>query len=177
MSDTPTSDKPAQEQPPPRHKDPVSPEALMNDFRGKPLMKILIFTLLIHAVFIGVFSLGYLKNQVLGADTAELSEDERMDLAVREATSVLQDIAQQHQVSFQGLSSRFADNAGDSAAQPDGATRSPSPADDAPPATRDQDFEQTQERAPGPALPALTDDLGTPAAEDEDDLFADPNAP
>jgi hypothetical protein len=90
----------------------VSPDTLMNDFRGKPIVGIVALTLIIHAVLIGVFSIGYIKETFLGEDTSNLSKEERLNVAVREATILLREICERHDLSPQELSNRFADGGG-----------------------------------------------------------------
>ena len=90
----------------------VSPDALMNDFKGKPIARIVIFTVIIHAIFIGLFSFGYIRNEVMGEDTAELTEDERMDLAVKESTTALRDIADRYDINVRDLSKAFVEGKG-----------------------------------------------------------------
>jgi len=168
--------------PEPTGDDQVSPDALMNSFRGKSLISIVVFTLLAHAAFIGVFSVGYLKDQVFGEDTSSLSESERLDIAVREGTVALREIAERHDVRVQDLSERFnggsrpsapVDAETDGAAEPDAETE-PAPTDDPGADTPDEplsDIEQTlrQEEA-GPAVPEFS-------ADEEDDLFAPESTP
>ena len=152
--------------------DEVSPDSLMGDFRGRPFVAILAFTVIVHAVLIGVFSFGYLKNQVLGEDTSSLSEEERMDIAVREATSSLRDIAERHGVSPQDLSDRFSAGGlttnSNSTSPPDTAGEQDAPADgddttpEGPQSAIEKELQETKD---GPELPDL------PSIEDEDDLF------
>lgn len=164
------SERPMQEQQPDnsklRHVEDVSPDALMQDFRGRPLVTILIVTLIVHALFIGVFSFGYLKGQILGEDTSSMTEGERMEIAVREGTIALREIAERYELSVQDLSSQFSGGSARPAARVDDAQRedaaSSAPNTDAPdePAS---DIERTlQETEVGPEDPELEDDLFAP---------------
>ncbi len=150
--------------------DDVSPDSLMSDFRGRPIVAILVFTLVVHVILVGVFSVGYLKNRFLGEDTSAMSKEQRLDVAVREATTSLREIAERHGLSPQELSSRFA-----AGGVPPVSTTGPPPeagtVEDTPPvsdpasAEPDSAIEKTlQEKAVGPDLPDL-------APEEEDDLF------
>jgi hypothetical protein len=103
------------------YSDDTSPDSLMGDFRGRPIVKILFFTLLVHVVLVGVFSIGYLKNQLVGEDTSAMSKDKRLELAVRDATKALRGIAERYEMSPQELSSQFA------AGKPRSASASPNP--------------------------------------------------
>lgn len=157
--------------------DAVSPDELMDDFRGRPIAKIVVVTLIAHVLVVGAFSIGYLKDQLLGVDTSQLSEEERLDIAVREGTTALREIADRHNVNVQDLSSRFAGGArkpatpppADDPAQPD--APAPPPVDPDAPNKPDSAIEQQlKETADGPAKPDLA------PLEEDDDLFA-PDSP
>ena len=88
--------------------DEVTPDSMMNDFRGRPVVGILSFTVIVHVVLISVFSFGYMKNELFGEDTSSMSEDERLKVAVQEATTSLREIAERHGLSPQDLTTQFA---------------------------------------------------------------------
>jgi hypothetical protein len=96
----------------PLFQDETSPDSLMDYFRGKPVVRIFAFTFVVHALLIGVFSIGYIKETFLGEDTSNLSKEERLNVAVREVTVLLREICERHDLSPQELSSRFADGGG-----------------------------------------------------------------
>lgn len=149
--------------------DPVSPDEVMDDFRGMPVLRIALFTVIIHVALVGVFSVGYLKDQILGEDTSSLTDDERMDRAVRAGTTELRAIAERYDVSVQDLSARFA---GDSPAPvvqtPSSEDPESNPVDpDAESPEPGSEIERAlQEKQPGPAVPDLTEDI-----EEEDPIF------
>ncbi len=156
--------------------DEVSPDSLMSDFRGRPVVTILAFTVIVHVVLVGVFSVRYLKNEVLGEDTSSLSEEERLDLAVDEATKSLRKIAERHGISPQDLSERFAkgDSTPDTTAtskpaNPDTRNTPPKPdgTSDDPTAKEPKSAieKELKKKADGPDLPDL------PPIEEEEDLF------
>lgn len=157
----------------------VTPDALLKDFRGKPLSRIILFTVMAHVVFIGLFSIGYLSRQLLAQDTSALTDSERMDQAVREGTTALREIADRHNVSVQELSRQFAGGTPKTAAPAPAEPESPQAAP--PPSTQEtpqapapaepaSQIEQTlREQRTGPAVPDLS-------ADEDDDLFA-PAAP
>ena len=89
--------------------DQVSPESLMSDFRVRPIFGLIAVALLAHVLLIGVFSLGYLRTKLLGDNTASMTKEQRIDSAVREATSALREIAERHNMNPQEFSSRFGD--------------------------------------------------------------------
>ena len=156
----------------PTYSDEVSPDSLMSDFRGRPIVGILAFTVIVHILLIGVFSIRYLKNEVLGADTSSLSEEERLELAVDEATKALRKIAERHQVSPQDLSERFAgDSRPTTKAKPANLDQQettldePSPGEPSPDEPQSAIEKELQKKEDGPALPNL------PSLDEEEDLF------
>lgn len=176
MSDETTPPTPSPEvEPPVDVSGAVNPDDLMSDFKGKPLLRVLFAVFVLHAVVIGVFSFNYLQEQVLGEQDPGLSDAERMDLAVREVSAAIRDIADKHGVNKQDLAGRFESGPLRAAARTDAP-----PADrasDESAATEDEDtpdseIEQELDReAAGPQVPDLSGGL-----EEEDDLFA-PDAP
>lgn len=159
----------------------VAIDEMMNDYQGRPVARIVLFTIIVHVAFIGGLSIGYIKDLVLGENTTELTPDQRLDNAVRESTIALRAIAEKHHVRVQELSERFASGGSTPAAAapaPAGDGDSPAPADGATPEdganpagdnpTDDgnkSDIERTLEKAtPGPAMPDLS-------ADEEDSLF------
>ena len=154
--------------------DDVSPDSLMSDFRGRPIIAILAFTVIAHVVVVGGFSIGYMKNAVFGEDTSSMSEKDRLDMAVREATTSLREIAERYGISPQELSERFAN--GDT--QPNTIVTSQQVNPDAPASEIGSQEPGSQEpksvietelqiEAAGPDLPDL------PSLEEED-LFKSP---
>ena len=81
----------------------------MESFQGKSLKSIILFTVVIHAVLLIGTSVPYLFGAVTGEDTSELSEEERLQAATKEATAAMRAIAERYQLQPQELSSRFAD--------------------------------------------------------------------
>ena len=163
--------------------DDVSPDSLMSDFRGRPIFAIVAFTVIVHVVVIGGFSVGYEKNVVLGEDTASVTEKERLDMAVRDATKSLREIAETYDVSPQELSDRFADgntptsgaespNANDEAQEANSGDSVTASGTDEPNATnvdlqkpKSAIEDELQIEAAGPQVPKL------PSIDDEEDLF------
>ncbi len=163
MSTDPSTLKTGQNYP-----DDVSPDSLMSDFRGRPIIIILAFTVVVHLLLVGVFSIGYLKKEILGEGTAAMSEEQRLDAAVLEATKAFRDIAERHDVSPQELSSRFADTKlrPPSKGDPNPAKKNPPVVDEPAPKEPGSPIEQKlNEKAVGPDLPDLAPE------DEEDDLF------
>ena len=68
---------------------------LLRDFRGRGLMWPLLLTVLVHAALILATSVPYLRT-ALGGGKADLTEEQRLDAAVKQATASLQEIAKEH---------------------------------------------------------------------------------
>lgn len=91
--------------------DETSPDHLMDNFRGRSMKSIIFFTLVVHVVGLTATSTSYLWKLVAGADSSKLSEEERVQLAVKEATSSLRGIAEKHGLKAQDLGERFTSKA------------------------------------------------------------------
>lgn len=89
-------------------KEEITPDQLMEKFHGSSMKKIILFTLVVHVVVLVATSMPYLWAFVAGGDSSKLSEKERMELAAREATSSLREIASKHGLKAEELSGRFA---------------------------------------------------------------------
>ena len=154
-------------------KEETTPDELMEHFHGRSLKTIVLFTLVVHAVLLVGTSIPSIVRAAMGGDTSEMSEQERIDKAVREAKASLSEIAEQHGLKPQDLSSQFA---GGKARAPRASATSkadPTPGDPATstpaegePATDPEDPKSAIEKeldvkADGPALPKVED-------EDED---------
>ena len=97
--------------------DEISPDELMESFKGRGLKTIILFTVVIHAVLLLGTSIPFLKKAVTGKDTSELNEQERMELAMKEATDSLRDIAEEHGLNVQDISNNFSDKKSSGVAQ------------------------------------------------------------
>ena len=148
----------------------TTPDQLLDTFRGRGLKSIILFTIAVHVVILLATSAPYLWRSVAGRDTGNLSEEERVGLAMKEATSSLRKIAEAHGVSPDELASRL-DGGGPGAPrdepvppQQDGPG---DPVPEAPPAgpeTPKSEIEKEIEQAKeGPTTP--------PVEEEEVDLF------
>lgn len=91
-----------------KRNDDVTPESLMDFFRGPGLMKMIVVTVIFHIVVVVVSSLPYLKKTVFGADTSNLTKEEKIEQAVSDATSALRKIAAEHGLNPQDISDQFA---------------------------------------------------------------------
>lgn len=139
----------------------TSPDDLMRHFRGRKLKSIIIFTIIVHFVIIGGTSLPYLVRGLSGPDTEKLSEDERIELAVKEATSSLQQIADTYGIRPQKLSEQL-NGKRRPAARAETETEAPEPELDAsvepsadPEAPKSEIEKQLELAVPGPSLPPV----------------------
>jgi hypothetical protein len=89
-------------------KEEVTPDQLMKHFQGSSLKSIIIFTVIIHVVLLAGTSFPYLYKSVVGDDTSVMSEEERTKAAMRDATVALREIAEEHGLKPQDLSSQLA---------------------------------------------------------------------
>ncbi|MEJ6571981.1 MAG: hypothetical protein QNL01_03140 [Akkermansiaceae bacterium] len=147
-------------------KEEVTPDQLMKHFQGSSLKSIIIFTLIVHAVLLAGSSFPYLYKTVVGEDNSKMSEKERTEAAMREATVALREIAEEHGLKPQDLSSQLAGGApkAPKATTPDSDAKGTQ--DD--PGTEAEDPKSSIEKeldkkATGPTVPNPEDD--------EEDLF------
>lgn len=125
-----------------------TPNSLMDNFKGKGLLPIVVFTLVVHAVLIGGTSMGFIKD--LFSSTDELSEEDRISRAVKEATPVLRDIADKYRLDTQKLSEQFAG----------GSSKTDEAPQNVPP-----EATGTPENATGPESPESTPEEGSDTTE------------
>ena len=144
------------------------PGDLLASFNGQSLKTIILFTLVVHALLLIATSGPYLWRMATGADTSKMTEAERMELAVKETTSAMRRIAEEHGLKPQDLGSRFA--APQTAAPAAGAKEEPKPesapepkaepaaTEPAAPEKPESEIEKELKTAvPGPAVPVDED--------------------
>ena len=85
----------------------LNPDDLMSDFRRKGLLRIIIFTFVIHGVVLLGSSLPWMYDSLFSSVDENASEEERIKEAVREATGSLKDIAEKYGIHPEELSSQF----------------------------------------------------------------------
>ncbi len=168
MSQSPTPKAPDKPAPAPAHA--ISPDELMSDFRGHSLVKIMVFTLVLHVLVFALFSPGYLKRLVFGESPepsepiADLTDQQRMDKAQKEGDSVLREIADRYGLTLTQLKAQLASEKARASIDP------AKTAEQVPPSTDKPDPASPIERditiqIDGPVVPDLS-------ADDEEDLFA-----
>lgn len=148
---------------------------LLRDFRGSGLLWPLLVTVAAHAVVILATSVPWLR-EAIGGGKDDLTEDQRMEAAVQQATASLRDIAEEHGVRPQDLGSRFASGGKPGAAKAGGAEK---------PDAAEKPAEPKPNGASQPAAPAggaaQTGDWGAsgqpPAAAPKTDAPAAPPGP
>lgn len=145
--------------------DAISPDELMSDFRGHSLVKIVIFTVIVHVFVFALFSPGYIKAQVFGESeepdeaVAEMSEEEKLDKAQKDGKAALREVADRYGLTIKQLREQLD-------AEP--AASSVTPADPITPDTTEpasQIERDLEVEVVGPAVPDLSID-------EEEDLFA-----
>ncbi|MFT6178107.1 MAG: hypothetical protein ACI9NQ_000160 [Paracoccaceae bacterium] len=145
--------------------DETSPDELMESFRGRSFKSIILFTVVIHAVLLLGTSIPFLMKAVTGKDTSGLSEQERMELAMKDATESLREIAEEHGLNVQDISNNFSDGSSKASTKPE-AKEPDSPeskigaGDPDPQSTIEKDLKVKKD---GPEVPKVVDD--------EEDLF------
>jgi hypothetical protein len=81
----------------------ITPDQLLQSFRGRSFKSVIIFTVVVHAVVICGTSIPYLMKALTGESSSKLGENERTEIAAREATEALRDIATKHGIKPQDL--------------------------------------------------------------------------
>ncbi|MDT8390930.1 MAG: hypothetical protein RRC34_10525 [Lentisphaeria bacterium] len=158
----------------PRNSD-TTPDAMMDAFKGRGLKSIILFTVIIHVIVLGGTSIPYVLREL--KDTTELSEEERVKLAIEEATPILREIADKYGLNPQQLSSQFA-GGGSRAAKLAEQTPEPveTPGETTPaPGTDDTNAPDSDPERPKSALEkeldVKLDGPKQPSLEDEKDIF------
>jgi hypothetical protein len=105
----------------------TTPDQLLESFRGRSFKSIILFTVIVHVVVIGGTSVPYFIKSASGKSDSKLNEAERTEIAAREATSALRDIATKHGLKPQDLSSRIAGSAPSAAPKEEAPEETPAP--------------------------------------------------
>jgi hypothetical protein len=114
----------------------ITPDQLLESFRGRSFKSIILFTIIVHLVIVGGTSIPYLIKSATGKSDSKLTEAERTEIAAREATTALRDIAAKHDLKPQDLSSRIA-----------GGTPKTTPKEEAPATTEEAATPEPEEAA------------------------------
>ena len=89
----------------------VTPESLMERFKGPGLVKMIIVTVVFHAVLVFGTSVTYMKKSIFGDEVAAMTKEKRIEKAVGEATSSLRKIAVENGLNPQDISDNFSSSA------------------------------------------------------------------
>jgi hypothetical protein len=153
----------------------ITPDQLLESFRGRSFKSVILFTVIVHVVFIGATSVPYLMKLFTGDSASKLSENERTEIAAREATDALRDIATKHGIKPQDLSARIAGGAAPAVPKKEAAAPTTDPtARDAtqaeevkePEKSKSAIEEQLKVKEEGPKVPTIPVEEAT-----EEDLF------
>lgn len=148
----------------------TTPDQLLEAFRGRSFKSIILFTLIVHVVVIGGSSVPYILKSASGKSDSKLTEQERTEIAAREATSALRDIAAKHGLKPQDLSTRIAGGAAPAAAPkedtPPSAEEPVAPAPEEAEKPKTAIEEQLEVKEDGPKVPTVPIEEAT-----DDDLF------
>ena len=147
-------------------KEETTPDQLMKHFQGSSLKSIILFTLVIHAVLLAGTSFPYLYKTIVGENSSEMSEKERTEAAMRDATAALREIAEEHGLKPQDLSSQLAAGAPKAPKAPKGKDTAKTPQNDSGPDSEKPMSaieKEIDKKATGPTVPK--------PEEDEEDLF------
>ncbi len=147
----------------------TTPDQLLEAFRGRSFKSIILFTIIVHLVIVFGSSVPYLMKSLGAKSGSKLSEAERTEIAAREATSALRDIAVKHGLKPQDLSNRIAGGAAPAAAKektpvPTADAAAPAPGETEKPKTAIE--EQLEVKEDGPTVPPVPAEEAT-----DDDLF------
>lgn len=85
----------------------ITPDKLLESFRGRSFKSVILFTVIIHVIVVGGTSIPYLMEKITGKSDSKLKEKDRIELAAREATEALREIATKHGIKPQDLSTRI----------------------------------------------------------------------
>lgn len=144
----------------------ATPDALMEKFKGRGLKQVLVFTVVVHVVVILGSSVPFFVRTALAGDRAKLSEQERIKVAVEDASAALTRIAKKHGLNPQDISSQFGGSGSRTSKSGDAVERAPetdtsrttAPAEDSPDLEKSAYETNLESTAEGPSVPSFEDD-------------------
>jgi outer membrane biosynthesis protein TonB len=148
------------------HSNETTPDQLLDTFRGRGFKSIILFTIAVHVVVLLATSVPYLMRSSAGKDTAKLSEDERTQLAMKEATSSLRKIAEAHGLRPQDLSTRLDGGSPRAETPPAPVETSAPPPDTTTPSTPEKPKSEIEKE-----IEKVKEGPTAPPVEEEVDLF------
>jgi len=151
-------------------KEEATPDSLMEQFKGRGLKPIVMFTLIVHVVVILGSSVPFFVKKAFARGNSKRTETERIENAVEDATAALRKIAKKHGLNPQDISDQFSGKSRPGkapAADPAASADEPTGTEDAAaaPDTREKSAYETnlEAKAEGPKVPDFEDD--------KDDIF------
>lgn len=147
----------------------ITPDQLLESFRGRSFKSIILFTIVVHLVIVIGSSVPYLIRSASGKSDSKLTEQERTEIAAREVTAALRDIATKHGLKPQDLSTRIAGGAAPAAQKEEAPAPKEEPAAPAPEETEKPKTaieEELDVKQDGPTVPPVPTEEAT-----DDDLF------
>ena len=147
----------------------ITPDQLLESFRGRSFKSVILFTVIVHAILICGTSVPYLIKLITGESTANLSEQERTELAATEVAAAMREIATKHGLKPQDLSTHLAGSAAPVATKvetppPTEKTAAPTPEEPVKPKTAIE--KKLDVKEDGPKVPVIPTEEAT-----NDDLF------
>jgi len=142
----------------------ATPESLMENFKGPKFVSLVILTVVVHVVIIFGSSVPYVIGKF--ADSSKMTKDEKIKLAVEEATIELREIAEKYQLNPQEISDQFsgggsrtkaADDAAASADQGEDATAKPDETPEEPEGPKSAIEKAIETKVEGPKMPTFED--------------------
>jgi len=85
----------------------MSPDHLMNDFKGRGVSGIFLFTVIIHALLLVGSSLPYIQSTYFDSNPAEIEESKRKEMAFDDATTIVDEIAEKYDMQASDITDRF----------------------------------------------------------------------
>jgi len=89
-----------------KYSDEVSSDSLMTDFKPKSILVIAIFTVIVHVVILGGTSFNFIKEKLF-SNTDKLTEEQRKEKALADATLAIRDIAKKYELTSGDVTSQF----------------------------------------------------------------------
>lgn len=135
----------------------VTPDSLLGKFHGRSVMPLVVFTVVVHAVVLLGSSVPFLWRTCYGP--GELTEEQRAEKAVEDATAAIREIAEKYELSPQDISKSFGKRSPTAAAEAPPPIATPDNSGEPPEGPKSEIEKQLDVKADGPAVPSMDDDL------------------
>lgn len=138
-----------------------TPDQLMDRFQGNGIKRMIIFTLIVHVVVLTVSSVPYIIKKALHANTSKMTQEEKVDAAVKAATASIREIADDYGLNPSELSERFGAPRPAAAPLPTAEAEPPEAAEDVavnePDKPKSEIEKAIEVKADGPEIPSIDD--------------------